>query len=87
MVNKCPGKKDMNLGNVILPLLLQAKNLAASLEKDPCFSLPTYNPLPSSTESSLKYLLYATPPSPGAETPQPPFRLSASHAWITIRAS
>lgn len=39
---------------------LWARNLAASLESD-FFSLPTYKPLPSSTASSLKYLLPGSP--------------------------
>lgn len=62
MVKKCPGRKDTNPGNLILHLPLEARNLAVTLESDLPFSLPTYNPMPSSTESSLKYLSYATPP-------------------------
>lgn len=47
----------MNPGNLILHLPLQARNLAVTLESDLSLSHPTYDPLPSSTESSPKYLL------------------------------
>lgn len=58
----------MNPGNLILHLPLQARNLAVTLESNLSLSHPTYSPLPSSTESSSKYLLYATPPSPSASS-------------------
>lgn len=62
MVNKCHGRKDMNPGNLIIHLPLQARNLAVTLESDLSLSHPTSSPLPSSVESSPKYLLDATPP-------------------------
>lgn len=52
----------MNPGNLIIHLPLQARNLAVTLESDLSLSHPTSGPLPSSVESSPKYLLDATPP-------------------------
>lgn len=52
----------MNPGNLIIHLPLQARNLAVTLESDLSLSHPTSSPLPSSVESSPKYLLDATPP-------------------------
>lgn len=76
----------MNPGNLILHLPLQARNLAVTRESDLSLSHPTYNPLPNSTASSPKYLLYATPPLHWQ-----PLRLvqtlSISCACITITAS
>lgn len=66
----------MNSGNVILHLPLEARNLAASLESDLSFSLPTCSLLPSSTEPSPKYLLYATPTLQRQSLPR--FRLFSS---------
>ena len=51
----------MNPGNLILHLPLEARNLAVTLESNFSLSHPTHSPLPSSIESSSKYLLYATP--------------------------
>lgn len=52
----------MNPGNLIIHFPLQARNLAVTLESDLSLSHPTSSPLPSSVESSPKYLLVATPP-------------------------
>lgn len=52
----------MDPGNLIIHLPLQARNLAVTLESDLSLSHPTSSPLPSSVESSPKYLLDATPP-------------------------
>lgn len=55
----------MNLGNAILHLSLQARNLAVTLESDLSHSHPTYNPLPSSAESSPQCLSCVPSPLPG----------------------